>query len=130
MIVTDIAGKPLRVIMDYQDYTSMAEELGLPLTTSTITEGYIPQKWETLAESGQTVLAGLIYKGSIIYQKEQDRANPDRQWLAELAAIRDEARELCGQDANVVGQQRMVEMVDKYCHVLWPGQWGADTHYM
>jgi len=129
-IVTDATGTPLRVIMDYQDYTSMAEELGLPLPTSTITEGYIPKKWESLAESGKTVLAGLIYQGSIIYQKEQDKANPDQQRLAELAAIRREALALYDQDANLVGQERMVEMVDKYCHVLWPGQWGVDTHYM
>jgi hypothetical protein len=37
--VTDATGTPVRVVMDYQDYVKIAEQLNLPLTaTSTVQE--------------------------------------------------------------------------------------------
>jgi hypothetical protein len=117
-IVTDASGEPVRVIMDYQEYVKMIEQLNLPLTPAITVKERNPLDWYSLTESANSILNGLIALASREHMKELDKANPDQKRIAELVALRDEAMKVNRDSKTFSSLEKMEEVIEKYSPIL------------
>jgi hypothetical protein len=117
-IITDASGEPLRVIMDYQEYLKMIEELKRPLPNTVHVEERNPLDWESLTESVRSILTGLVALASREHMKEMKKTNPDQGRIAELVALRDEAFKVNRDTENFKSMERMEEIIAKYSPIL------------
>jgi hypothetical protein len=117
-IITDASGEPLRVIMDYQEYAKLLEELKRPLPEVAKKEERNPLDWYSLTESAKSILNGLVALASRERRKELNKENPDQERIAELTRIGDETREINRKSANFKSMERMEEIIAKYSPIL------------
>jgi hypothetical protein len=117
-IITDASGKPLRVIMDYQEYAEILEELKRPLPKVVKVEERNPLDWYSLTESVKSIMNGLVALASRERRKELNKENPDQERITELTRIGDEAREINRKSANFQSMERMEEIIAKYSPIL------------
>ncbi|WP_183877325.1 hypothetical protein [Pedobacter sp. AK017] len=116
--VNDESGMPVKVIIGYDDYLKIAEQLHLPLApTATIKE---PDTfdWYTSTESANSILSGLIALASREERKELDKAIPDESRVAELSALGKEALEQYNNTENFSSPEKMKAIIDKYSPIL------------
>ncbi|MDB5090705.1 MAG: hypothetical protein JWR09_4699 [Mucilaginibacter sp.] len=117
-IITDSSGKPLRVIMDYQEYAELLGELKRPLPKVAKVEERNPLDWYSLTESAKSIINGLVALASRERRKELNKETPDQERIAELTRIGDEAREISKKSANFQSMERMEEIIAKYSPIL------------
>lgn len=117
-IIIDASGEPLRVIMDYQEYLKMIEDLKRPLPNAVNVEERNPLDWESLTESVRSILTGLVALASREHMKELKKPNPDGGRIAELVALRDEAFKVNGDTENFKSMERMEQIIAKYSPIL------------
>ncbi|SDE44408.1 hypothetical protein SAMN05216464_106157 [Mucilaginibacter pineti] len=116
--VTDATGTPVRVIMDYQDYVKIAEQLHLPLTATTTVKERNPLDWYSLTESANSILNGLVALASRETRKEQNKPNPDQKRIEGLGKLRKEVIEALNDNENFSSQERMEHVIEKYSPIL------------
>ncbi len=117
-IITDANGEPLRVIMDYQEYAKILEELKRPLPAPVKVEERNPLDWYSLTESAKSIVNGLVALASREHMKEMDKPQPDQNRIKELVALRDEALAINRDPENFMSLPRMEEIIAKYSPIL------------
>lgn len=117
-IVTDASGEPVRVIMDYQEYVKMIEQLNMPLAPTTTVKERNPLDWYSLTESANSILNGLVALASRETRKEQNKPGPDQKRIEELGRLRKEAIEAVNSNENFSSLERMEKVIEKYSPIL------------
>ena len=115
-IITDAAGEPLKVVMDYKEYVNILEELKRPLPAMKITAH--PIDWQTLTESVRDVFTGLVALAGREHLKELDKPHPNKSRIAELVALRDEAHNIDRNPENYSTREQMEEILSKFTPIL------------
>ena len=116
-IITDKAGEPLSVIIDYKEYIKILEELKRPLPVVKPKEQY-PMGRLTLMESVRDILSGLVALAGREHIKEMNKPNPDQNRIAELVALRNEAHKVHRDLESYESDERMEEIIAKYGPIL------------
>src|ERR1700756_340779 len=116
--VTDAAGVPKKVILDYDDYIKIAEQLNLPLMPTSTVKERNPLDWYSLTESASSILNGLMALASREGRLEAQKLKPNQQRIAELDALRKDAIEQINNNDNFSSLERMEAVIDKYSPIL------------
>ena len=116
--VTDAAGTPKKVILDYDDYVKIAEQLNLSLVPTSTVKERNPLDWYSLTESANSILNGLMALASREGMLESEKLNPDQQRIAELDALRKDAVEQINTNDNFSSLEKMEAIIDKYSPIL------------
>ncbi len=116
--VTDAAGTPTKVILDYDDYVKIAEQLNLSLVPTSTVKERNPLDWYSLTESANSILNGLMALASREGMLESEKLNPDQQRIAELDALRKDAIEQINTNDNFSSLEKMEAIIDKYSPIL------------
>lgn len=117
-LVTDAAGNPKKVILNYDDYVKIAEQLNLPLVPNSIVKERNPLDWYSLTESANSILNGLMALASREGMLESEKIKPDQQRIAELEAMRKDAIEQINNNDNFSSLEKMEAIIDKYSPIL------------
>ena len=117
-LVTDAAGNPKKVILDYDDYVKIAEQLNLPLVPTSTVKERNPLDWYSLTESANSILNGLVALASREGRLEEQKLQPDQRRVAELEALRKEAIEQVNNNDNFSSLEKMEAIIDKYSPIL------------
>lgn len=117
-LVTDAAGNPKKVILDYDDYVKIAEQLNLPLVPTSTVKERNPLDWYSLTESASSILNGLVALASREGRLEEQKLQPDQRRVAELEALRKEAIEQVNNNDNFSSLEKMEAIIDKYSPIL------------
>ena len=116
--VTDATGAPVRVVMDYQDYVKIAEQLNLPLTATTTVQERNPLDWYSLTESANSILNGLVALASRERRNELNKPNPDQDRIKELENLRDEGIKISRDTETFSSLEKMEQVIEKYSPIL------------
>ena len=116
--VTDATGAPVRVVMDYQDYVKIAEQLNLPLTATTTVQDRNPLDWYSLTESANSILNGLVALASRERRNELNKPNPDQDRIKELESLRDEGIKISRDTETFSSLEKMEQVIEKYSPIL------------
>jgi hypothetical protein len=116
--VTDATGAPVRVVMDYQDYVKIAEQLNLPLTATTTVQERNPLDWYSLTESANSILNGLVALASRERRNELNKPNPDQDRIKELESLRDEGIKISRDTETFSSLEKMEQVIEKYSPIL------------
>jgi len=116
--VTDATGAPVRVVMDYQDYVKIAEQLNLPLTATSTVQERNPLDWYSLTESANSILNGLVALASRERRNELNKPNPDQDRIKELENLRDEGIKISRDTETFSSLEKMEQVIEKYSPIL------------
>ena len=116
--VTDATGTPVRVVMDYQDYIKIAEQLNLPLTATSTVQERSPLDWYSLTESANSILNGLVALASRERRNELNKPNPDQDRIKELESLRDEGINVSRDTETFSSLEKMEQVIEKYSPIL------------
>lgn len=116
--VTDATGAPVRVVMDYQDYVKIAEQLNLPLTATSTVQERNPLDWYSLTESANSILNGLVALASRERRNELNKPNPDQGRIKELESLRDEGIKVSRDTDTFSSLEKMEQVIEKYSPIL------------
>ena len=116
--VTDATGAPVRVVMDYQDYVKIAEQLNLPLTATSTVQERNPLDWYSLTESANSILNGLVALASRERRNELNKPNPDQDRIKELESLRDEGIKISRDTETFSSLEKMEQVIEKYSPIL------------
>ena len=116
--VTDATGTPVRVVMDYQDYIKIAEQLNLPLTATSTVQERNPLDWYSLTESANSILNGLVALASRERRNELNKPNPDQDRIKELESLRDEGIKISRDTETFSSLEKMEQVIEKYSPIL------------
>jgi len=116
--VTDATGIPVRVVMDYQDYVKIAEQLNLPLTATSTVQERNPLDWYSLTESANSILNGLVALASRERRNELNKVNPDQDRVKELETLRDEGIKVSRDTETFSSLEKMEQVIEKYSPIL------------
>ncbi len=116
--VTDATGTPVRVVMDYQDYVKIAEQLNLPLTATSTVQERNPLDWYSLTESANSILNGLVALASRERRNELNKPNPDQDRIKELESLRDEGIKVSRDTDTFSSLEKMEQVIEKYSPIL------------
>lgn len=116
--VTDATGTPVRVVMDYQDYVKIAEQLNLPLTATSTVQERNPLDWYSLTESANSILNGLVALASRERRNELNKVKPDQDRVKELETLRDEGIKVSRDTETFSSLEKMGQVIEKYSPIL------------
>ncbi|MDN5286750.1 MAG: hypothetical protein JWR38_3024 [Mucilaginibacter sp.] len=116
--VTDATGTPVRVVMDYQDYVKIAEQLNLPLTATSTVQERNPLDWYSLTESANSILNGLVALASRERRNELNKVKPDQDRVKELETLRDEGIKVSRDTETFSSLEKMEQVIEKYSPIL------------
>lgn len=116
--VTDATGTPVRVVMDYQDYVKIAEQLNLPLTATSTVQERNPLDWYSLTESANSILNGLVALASRERRNELNKVRPDQDRVKELETLRDEGIKVSRDTETFSSLEKMEQVIEKYSPIL------------
>ena len=116
--VTDATGTPVRVVMDYQDYVKIAEQLNLPLIATSTVQERNPLDWYSLTESANSILNGLVALASRERRNELNKPIPDQDRIKELESLRDEGIKVSRDTETFSSLEKMEQVIEKYSPVL------------
>ena len=116
--VTDATGAPVRVVMDYQDYVKIAEQLNLPLTATSTVQERNPLDWYSLTESANSILNGLVALASRERRNELNKPNPNQDRIKELESLRDEGIKVSRDTDTFSSLEKMEQVIEKYSPIL------------
>ncbi len=116
--VTDATGTPVRVVMDYQDYVKIAEQLNLPLTATSTIQERNPLDWYSLTESANSILNGLVALASRERRNELNKVKPDQDRVKELETLRDEGIKVSRDTETFSSLEKMEQVIEKYSPIL------------
>ena len=116
--VTDATGTPVRVVMDYQDYVKIAEQLNLPLTAASTVQERNPLDWYSLTESANSILNGLVALASRERRNELNNPIPDQDRIKELESLRDEGIKVSRDTETFSSLEKMEQVIEKYSPIL------------
>lgn len=116
--VTDASGTPVRVVMDYQDYVKIAEQLNLPLTATSTVQERNPLDWYSLTESANSILNGLVALASRERRNELNKVKPDQDRVKELETLRDEGIKVSRDTETFSSLEKMEQVIEKYSPIL------------
>ncbi|WP_179414949.1 hypothetical protein HDF19_20355 [Mucilaginibacter sp. E4BP6] len=116
--VTDATGTPVRVVMDYQDYVKIAEQLNLPLTAASTVQERNPLDWYSLTESANSILNGLVALASRERRNELNKPIPDQDRIKELESLRDEGINVSRDTETFSSLEKMEQVIGKYSPIL------------
>lgn len=116
--VTDATGTPVRVVMDYQDYVKIAEQLNLPLTATSTVQERNPLDWYSLTESANSILNGLVALASRERRNELNKVKPDQDRVKELETLRDEGIKVSRDTEIFSSLEKMEQVIEKYSPIL------------
>ena len=116
--VTDATGAPVRVVMDYQDYVKIAEQLNLPLTAASTVQERNPLDWYSLTESANSILNGLVALASRERRNELNKPIPDQDRIKELENLRDEGIKISRDTETFSSLEKMEQVIEKYSPIL------------
>ena len=116
-LITDAAGTPKKVILDYEDYVKIAEQLHLPLPNLKVKERN-PLDWYSLTESANSILNGLVSLSSRESWLEEQKVKPDVKRINELETLGKEAMALLRNSDNFSTLEKMEAIVEKYSPIL------------
>jgi hypothetical protein len=116
--VTDATGTPVRVVMDYQDYVKIAEQLNLPLTATSTVQERNPLDWYSLTESANSILNGLVALASRERRNELNKPNPNQDRIEELESLRDEGIKVSRDTDTFSSLEKMEQVIEKYSPIL------------
>lgn len=116
--VTDATGTPVRVVMDYQDYVKIAEQLNLPLTATSTVQERNPLDWYSLTESANSILNGLVALASRERRNELNKVKPDQGRVKELETLRDEGIKVSRDTETFSSLEKMEQVIEKYSPIL------------
>ena len=116
--VTDATGAPVRVVMDYQDYVKIAEQLNLPLTATSTVQERNPLDWYSLTESANSILNGLVALASRERRNELNKPNPNQDRIKELESLRDEGIKVSRDTDAFSSLEKMEQVIEKYSPIL------------
>jgi hypothetical protein len=116
--VTDATGTPVRVVMDYQDYVKIAEQLNLPLTATSTVQERNPLDWYSLTESANSILNGLVALASRERRNELNKPNPDQYRIKELESLRDDGINVSRDTETFSSLEKMEQVIEKYSPIL------------
>jgi len=116
--VTDATGTPVRVVMDYQDYVKIAEQLNLPLTATSTIQERNPLDWYSLTESANSILNGLVALASRERRNELNKPTPDQNRIKELENLRDEGIKVSRDTEIFSSLEKMEQVIAKYSPIL------------
>jgi len=116
--VTDATGAPVRVVMDYQDYVKIAEQLNLPLTATSTVQERNPLDWYSLTESANSILNGLVALASRERRNELNKPNPNQDRIKELESLRDEGIKVSRDSDTFSSLEKMEQVIEKYSPIL------------
>jgi hypothetical protein len=116
--VTDATGTPVKVVMDYQDYVKIAEQLNLPLTAASTVQERNPLDWYSLTESANSILNGLVALASRERRNELNKPIPDQDRIKELESLRDEGIKVSRDTETFSSLKKMEQVIEKYSPIL------------
>lgn len=116
--VTDATGAPVRVVMDYQDYVKIAEQLNLPLTATSTVQERNPLDWYSLTESANSILNGLVALASRERRNELNKPTPNQDRVKELESLRDEGIKVSRDTDTFSSLEKMEKVIEKYSPIL------------
>jgi hypothetical protein len=116
--VTDATGTPVRVVMDYQDYVKIAEQLNLPLTATSTVQERNPLDWYSLTESANSILNGLVALASRERRNELNKVKPDQDRVKELETLRNEGIKVSRDTETFSSLEKMEQVIEKYSPIL------------
>lgn len=116
--VTDATGTPVRVVLDYQDYVKIAEQLNLPLTATSTVQERNPLDWYSLTESANSILNGLVALASRERRNELNKPIPDQGRIKELESLRDEGINVSRDTETFSSLEKMEQVIEKYSPIL------------
>ncbi len=116
--VTDATGTPVKVVMDYQDYVKIAEQLNLPLTATSTIQERNPLDWYSLTESANSILNGLVALASRERRNELNKVKPDQDRVKELETLRDEGIKVSRDTETFSSLEKMELVIEKYSPIL------------
>jgi len=116
--ITDAAGTPKQVLLNYDDYVKIAEQLDLPLAPTTSVKQRNPLEWYSLTESANSILNGLVALASRERRLEEQKLQPDQQRIAQLNELRIDAIEQVNNNDNFSSLDKMEAVINKYSPIL------------
>lgn len=116
-LITDASGAPKKVILDYDDYVKIAEQLHLPLPNLKVKERN-PLDWYSLTESANSILNGLVALASRESWLEEQKVKPDVKRINELETLGNDAMALLRSSDNFSTLEKMEAIVEKYSPIL------------
>lgn len=117
-LVTNAMGAPVGVMIEYEDWLKIANQLNLPLQPTVTVKERNPLDWYALTESTNSILTGLIALASREHWKELKKANPDQERLTKLTVLREEVLEINKNTDNFRSLERMDELTAHYGPIL------------
>jgi hypothetical protein len=109
-IIKDQTGTPISVLIDYQDWLEIEQQLKLKKDNSDLEE---PDMY-TLTETSRAILNELIVYTGREELKELKNEHPDQKRIAELRSLLGEVLKINRETENFKSPARMQEIIDKY----------------